>query len=97
MRYSIVFSPEAVEDLRRLKAANRSAVREAIEIHLRHQPLKESKSGIKRLRGIERPGYRLRVGQIRVFYDVRDDLVEILAIIPKSEVKAWLQKIEELQ
>jgi len=59
--------------------------------------LKESKSRIKRLRGIERPGYRLRVGQIRVFYDVRDGLVEILAIIPKSEVKAWLQKIEELQ
>src|SRR5438094_254801 len=26
--------------------------------------------------GIERPGYRLRVGQIRVFSDVRDGLVE---------------------
>src|SRR2546422_3569706 len=33
---------------------------------------RSSKSRIKRLRGIERPGYRLRVGQIRVFYDVRD-------------------------
>ena len=95
MRYSIVLSPEAIQDLQRLKASHRSVVKQAIETHLRHEPLKESKSRIKRLRGIRRPGYRLRVGEVRVFYDVSESTVEILAIISKSEAVAWLQSIQE--
>jgi hypothetical protein len=38
MAYEIVLAPEAVEDLRALKANIRAAVRRAIEIHLRHEP-----------------------------------------------------------
>ena len=97
MRYSVVFSPEAIQDLRRLKASGRSTVKHAIETHLRHEPLKESKSRIKRLRSIRRPGYRLRVGDVRVFYDVSERTVEILAIISKSEAISWLESIEESQ
>jgi mRNA interferase RelE/StbE len=95
MRYAIILSPEAIEDLRRLKAPIRSKVKEGIEIHLRHEPLKESKSWIKRLRGIRRPGYRLRIGEIRVFYDVSEDTVEILAVVPKSEASEWLERLGE--
>ena len=95
MRYSIALSPEAIQDLRRLKASHRSAVKQAMETHLRHEPMKESKSRIKRLRGIQHPGYRLRVGEVRVFYDVSGEMVEILAIISKSEAIAWLQSIQE--
>ncbi len=95
MSYSIVLSPEAIEDFRRLKASHRSAIGEAIEIHLRHEPMKESKNRIKRLRGIRRPGYRLRIGDIRVFYDVSESTVEILAIISKSDARAWLESIQE--
>ena len=51
-----------------------------------------SKSRIKRLRGMRHPEYRLRVDEIRVFYDVTDDAVEILAIVPKSEAAAWLER-----
>ena len=97
MRYSIVLSPEAVQDLRRLKASHRSIVKKAVETHLRHEPLKESKSRIKRLRGIQHPAYRLRVGEARVFYDVSDDTVEVMAIMWKSEAILWLQSLEELQ
>jgi mRNA interferase RelE/StbE len=95
MRYAIILAPEAIEDLRRLKAPIRSLVKEGIEIHLRHEPLKESKSRIKRLRGIQRPGYRLRIGEIRVFYDVSEDTVEILAVVPKSEASKWLERLGE--
>lgn len=95
MRYSIVLSPEAIQDLRRLKAFHRSAVKQAIETHLRHEPMKESKSRIKRLRGVQRPGYRLRVGEVRVFYDVSGSTVEILAIVSKSQAAEWLQDIQE--
>ncbi len=95
MRYEIVLSPEAADDLSNLKAHVRSAVRDAIETHLRHQPTRVSKSRIKRLRGLSRPQYRLRVGEVRVFYDVSEGMVEVLGIIPKSDVEAWLNKAGE--
>ncbi len=92
MRFDIILAPEALEDLARLKATSRAAVKAALEAHLRHQPGKTSRSRIKRLRGLSRPQYRLRVGDIRVFYDVIDGTVEVLAIIPKVETSAWLNQ-----
>jgi mRNA interferase RelE/StbE len=53
-------------------------------------PTKSSRSRIKRLRGLDHPQYRLRIGGIRVFYDVSDTTVEIIAIIRKTEAEAWL-------
>jgi mRNA-degrading endonuclease RelE of RelBE toxin-antitoxin system len=90
MPFALVLAPEAIEDLGRLKATMRSTVKAALETHLRHEPRKSSRSRIKRLRGLSRPQYRLRVGDIRVFYDVADGVVEILAIVPKSETTSWL-------
>jgi mRNA-degrading endonuclease RelE of RelBE toxin-antitoxin system len=90
MRYAILLAPEAVEDLRCLKANVRTAVREALGAHLRHEPEKASKSRIKRLRGLSRPQYRLRVGEVRVFYDVMGGTVEVLAVVTKSEAESWL-------
>ena len=49
-----------------------------------------SRSRIKRLRGLERPQYRLRVDDTRVFYDVKEGTVEVLAIVSKAEAEAWL-------
>lgn len=95
MRYEIILAPEAVEDLGRLKAHLRALVRDAIETHLRHEPAKVSKSRIKRLRGIRCPQYRLRVDELRIFYDVSGKVVEILAIIPTSQAVSWLKRIGE--
>jgi mRNA-degrading endonuclease RelE of RelBE toxin-antitoxin system len=92
MRYGITLAPEAVEDLNALKAPVRAVVKNALETHLRHEPTKVSKSRIKRLRGLARPQYRLRVDEIRVFYDVADSEVEVLAIVLKSEAEQWLGK-----
>jgi mRNA-degrading endonuclease RelE of RelBE toxin-antitoxin system len=93
MRFDIVLAPEAVEDLKRLKANVRAEVQAALETHLRHEPTKTSRSRIKRLRGIERPQYRLRVGEVRAFYDVQESTVEVLAIVAKSEAEEWLKNI----
>lgn len=92
MRFETVLAPEAVEDLGSLKANDRSTVRAALETHLRHQPMKTSRSRIRRLRGLARPQYRLRVGEIRVFYDVFSGTVEVLAIVSKSEAAIWLEQ-----
>ena len=95
MRYEIVLAPEAIQDLKRLKAHVRATVRDAVERHLRHQPTRTSKSRIKRLRGLSRPQFRLRVGEVRGFYDVSKKTVGVLAVVPKSNADAWLEKVGE--
>jgi len=95
MAFTIVLAPEAVEDLKKLKPNVRSAVRTALETHLRHEPGKTSGSRIKRLRGLMRPQYRLRIGEVRVFYDispiesaVRDRVRHFIESMIEAEVEA---------
>ncbi len=95
MKYEIILSPEATDDFQNLKANLRAKVRDAMEEHLRHEPTKTSKSRITRLRGLAHPQYRLRVEDVRVFFDVTGKNVEVLAIIPKDEANAWLEKSGE--
>jgi mRNA-degrading endonuclease RelE of RelBE toxin-antitoxin system len=90
MPFAIVLALEAVDDLRRLRAGARAEIRTALETHLRHEPEKPSRSRIKRLRGLRQPQYRLRVGDVRIFYDVVGTTVEVLAIVAKSEADLWL-------
>lgn len=97
MRFEIVLAPEAVEDAKSLKAAVRAGVWDALETHLRHEPTKTSRSRIKKLRGVARPQYRLRVDDVRVFYDVVGTQVEILAIVSKSEAQTWLAQFGKLK
>jgi len=95
MAYKIILSPEAVDDLKTLRAFDRAAVRDGMKEHLRFAPTKTSKSRIKRLRDMRHPEYRLRVNEIRVFYDVTEETVEILAIVPKAQAAAWLERYGE--
>jgi mRNA interferase RelE/StbE len=90
MLFAIVLALEAVEDFKRLKANVRADVRSALEAHLRHEPTKLCRSRIKRLRSLRKPQYRLRVGEVRIFYDVTETTVEVLAIVTKSEAESWL-------
>lgn len=92
MRYEILLAPEAVGDLKALRASVRAEVKDAIELHLRHEPTRRSKSRIKLLRGLSRPQFRLRIGDVRVFYDVRETRVEILAIVAKGHAQLWLER-----
>ncbi len=48
------------------------------------------RKGVGQNRGLRRPQYRLRVGEVRVFYDVSGATVEVLAIVAKSEAESWL-------
>jgi len=97
MRHEIVFAPEAAATYKALSARLRAEVRDSIELHLRHEPTKTSKSRIKRLKGVSRPQYRLRVGETRIYYDVSKITVEILGIVQKSKSDQWLMKAGEPQ
>jgi mRNA interferase RelE/StbE len=93
MPFEIVLFSDAVSDLHRLSAFEPARVREAIEVHLRHEPTKTSKSRSKRLRKLAHPQYRLRVDDLRVFYDVKGEEVQVLAIVAKADADAWLEQV----
>ena len=89
MRYEVILAPQA-RSYGSLSAYRRAEVRDALERHLRDEPTQVSKSRIKRLRGLSQPQYRLRVGEVRVFYDVTAEAVEVLAIVTQAEAARWL-------
>jgi mRNA interferase RelE/StbE len=90
--YRIVLTKNAMEDYKTLDARRRAKVRDALSIHLSHEPAKESKSRIKRLRDLSHPQYRLRVDELRVFYDIAENDVVILAIMSKEKMDEWLKE-----
>src|SRR2546429_7429278 len=90
MRLGVALARGAAKAFRALPAYHRAEVRHALERHLRNKPTRVSKSRIKRLRGLSQPQYRLRVGEVRVFYDVTRQAVEVLAIVTKAEAAGWL-------
>ncbi len=92
VKYTIVFTREALEDLKAFNARQKRILLDGIERHLRDEPEKVSRSRIKRLNDVEWPQYRLRIDKNRIFYDVESDIVTIIAIMPKKECEEWLKK-----
>ncbi len=95
MKYDIILAPEAIEDMAQFTAFERTQIKDALETHVRHEPMKVSRSRIKRLRGLSKPQFRLRVDHFRVFYDVEGSTVNILAIVPKGKAEEWLKQFGE--
>ena len=92
MAFEIILAPAAATALKNLAVPVRTGVVKAIDEHLAHEPTKVSKSRIKRVQGLSQPQYRLRVGDIRVFYDVTETQVQVLAIVTKAEAQTWLDE-----
>lgn len=92
MPYEIEFVREAKKDLRRFRKTDQVKVLDRIEMHLRHDPVHQSRSRIKRLRGDLFPPFRLRVDEFRVYYDVDETVnkVIIYGIVSKKDSEAWL-------
>jgi mRNA-degrading endonuclease RelE of RelBE toxin-antitoxin system len=93
MKYAVVITETAEQQFHRLNARCKSTILRAMRAHLRDQPTLESKSRIKRLKGLRQPQYRLRVDDFRVFYDVNEGLarVEVLGLVTKQESEMWLK------
>ena len=80
----------------RLRKYDATQIADAMEKHLAHKPTKESRSRIKRLRGVSDPDYRLRVADYRVFYSVREQegRVDVLRIMHKDETREYYEELE---
>jgi mRNA-degrading endonuclease RelE of RelBE toxin-antitoxin system len=67
--FAITISPDARDDLRRLRRYVRQQISEAIDTQLPHEPDRETRNR-KRLQPNLLSEWELRVGAHRVFYDV---------------------------
>ena len=94
--YTIMLKPSAIADLDALRKYDATQIADAMERHLQHNPTKQSKSRIKRLRGISNPDFRLRVGDYRIFYGV-DEIarrVEVLRVMHKDQAIQYYKELK---
>jgi mRNA interferase RelE/StbE len=75
-----VFSPQATKHLNKLNEPNKSRILKAIK-KLEHKP---PQGDIKTLAG--KDGFRLRVGNYRVLFGIKDDIIIIADIAPRGQV-----------
>ena len=93
-RHEIRLKPSAVRDMDRLRKYDAARISDGMERHLDTEPTKESKSRIKRLKGISDPDYRLRLGDYRVFYNVVGERVDVLRVMHKKETHDYYEELE---
>ena len=72
MPYRIEYSPDAEEHLRELSARQQAALLDSVDRLLVHQPTVETRNR-KPMRPNPVAPWELRVGTLRVYYDVVDD------------------------
>jgi len=94
--YRVVLKRSAIAYLDALRKYDVTQIVDAMEKHLQHDPTKESKSRIKRLRGISNPDYRLRVGDYRIFYVVDEDArrVDVLRVMHKDQTLPYYKELK---
>jgi len=92
MAFAIVYSPEAVDHLELLPKSSQVLVVDQVEEQLAHEPTLPT-----RKRKVLRPNpiapWELRLGEIRVFYEVREEPepeVIVKAIAVKRHNELWI-------
>jgi len=82
--YHIVFTKQAHRALRKMPRNVANRIRRKLD-ELAADPYR-SNNNVTKLQ--ERPGYRLRVGDWRVIYEIEDDILRIwvMKIAPRGEV-----------
>ena len=94
--YTIILKRSAIADLDALRKYDATQIADAMERHLQHNPTRESKSRIKRLRGISNPDYRLRVGDYRIFCVVDEVArrVDVLRVMHKDQTLRYYKELK---
>jgi mRNA interferase RelE/StbE len=90
--FEVVVKPTALTQLRRLRRLGPAAILDALDRYLRHEPDRPSRSRVKRLRGNQDATYRLRVGGYRVFYDVGEGVVTVVAVLHKRDTVSFYRE-----
>ncbi len=80
MAYRIDYSPETDQHLRVLTARQRSTVFDAVDEQLEHQPTVETRNR-KPMRPNPSAPWELRIGELRVYYDVEEEPEQVVVIV----------------
>lgn len=94
MSHRIEYSPDAESHLRALTARQQATVLDAVDMQLTHQPNVETRNR-KPMHPNPIAPWELRVGNLRVYYEVHADLqrlVCIRAVGVKRRNRVWLGK-----
>ena len=81
--YNIAYSSSVAEDLKSLRASDRSRILDQIEVQLSHEPTRETRNR-KKLSGLVPPWlhvppvWELRIGEYRAFYDVDEMAASVM-------------------
>mgnify|MGYP001584763633 CR=1 FL=1 len=93
-KYALKLKPDAVKDLDRMRKYDATKALDGIEEHLSFEPMKESRSRIKKLRGKPPTDYRLRIDDWRIFYQVVGKEVHILRVMHKKDTQQFYEEEE---
>ena len=83
-KYKIEFTPAAVRQLRSLPVKVQLRIRTQVE-GLGSEP---RPAGCRKLRGVE-DIYRVRVGNYRILYQIRDDILLVLIVSVRKRGEAY--------
>ena len=79
MAYEIRYAPDAERHVRSMSARQRRTIVDQIERQLQQQPTSETRNR-KRMRPNELAPWELRVGNLRVYYDVDEDAAVVTIV-----------------
>ncbi|TWT43780.1 hypothetical protein RAS1_01790 [Phycisphaerae bacterium RAS1] len=96
MAYAIEYSPDAVEHLDAMSARDQRRVLDSVERQLSHEPRVETRNR-KPMRPNPLAPWELRIGDLRVYYDVMDApeaVVQVLAVGIMRRNRIWIGGVE---
>jgi mRNA-degrading endonuclease RelE of RelBE toxin-antitoxin system len=98
MRYRIEYSPDAEEHLAALTARQQVIVLDTVDEQLLHQPRHETRNR-KPMRPNPLAPWELRIGDMRVYYDVEDEpepvvFVRAVGVKERDRVRIGRKEIE---
>ena len=93
-RYEVRVSPEAVKQMRRLDSAQRARLDRALRrLASASAPGSRGGKSLKQVRGRGDRFFRLRVGHLRVMFDVlkKERVLHVIAVVDRRDLERWLR------
>jgi len=90
-KYRLIIPKRVFKQFKNLERPLQKRVKESI-LALRDNPFPPGKK-IKRIKRGRDEFWRLRVGNLRVMYEVRGDEVRILGIVHRKDLEKWLRSL----
>ena len=90
-KYDVLLSETALRQYKRLSSDMKKRVKSNLT-ELKNVPYQaRPKADIKKLKGLKRDYYRLRIGNYRALYVVEEKKVKVAKILPRSNAYDWIE------